>query len=481
MRKIRVCEADGYWRVLRFAARYCKGQTVCRIPNVLSIILAIGMLSVMTLETRSGSGVSANIIHREEVSGLTGLRFVAAFCVLIAHSMTILMSSHEIYWFAQASGFGMTLFFVLSGFVIHYNYARTVTGRKMFAGIAAFLWARFARLYPLFLLMLLLYVLVSNKHLEFWAGRPERLLSVLQALPYFLLSVQSWFYFPIGNSSLVYAVGPTASVTWSISTEWFFYLVYPCLAWVIVSARKPLLTVGLAGLWCALWIEISIGLYDRTPQIDAWAIEHFGSIAGGREHPQDSFVRWLLYFSPYLRIGEFVLGALTAQFYFQLRGRKVSALENSFGTAVFVAAATSVAIITYFSYGSGVSMNIFEKMDMNFALAPSAALLIFCAARYRNTVVRLLNSRPAIVLGDASYSIYLVHLGVLLLVVWLAGSAAHGIVLDSIKLIVVVTAIILISILLYRYYELPARKWLRQRWGKRATSTPAQLPQSSAT
>jgi peptidoglycan/LPS O-acetylase OafA/YrhL len=400
-------------------------------------------------------------IHREDVPGLTGFRFVAAFCVLIAHSMTILMPSHDIYWFVQASGFGMTLFFVLSGFVIHYNYARTVTGQKMLVGIAAFLWARFARLYPLFLLMLFLYVLISNKQLEFWTDRPERLLSVLQALTYFLLSVQSWFYFPVGNSSLVYAVGPAASLTWSISTEWFFYLVYPGLAWLIGGARTPRITVVFIGLWCALWIAISTTLYDRTPQIDAWAIDRFGPVAGIQEHQQDSFVRWLLYFSPYLRIGEFVLGALTAQFYFQLRGRKVSALENSLGTAVFIAAAASVAIITYFSYGPGVSMNIFEKMDMNFALAPSAALLIFCAARYRNALVRLLDSRPAIVLGDASYSIYLVHLGVLLLVAWLAGSAAHGIFLDSIKLVVVVTAIILISILLFKFYENPARKWLR--------------------
>ena len=44
----------------------------------------------------------------------------------------------------------MTLFFVLSGFVIHYNYAGLVTGGRL-RGIGAFLWARFARLYPLFL------------------------------------------------------------------------------------------------------------------------------------------------------------------------------------------------------------------------------------------------------------------------------------------------------------------------------------------
>jgi peptidoglycan/LPS O-acetylase OafA/YrhL len=133
----------------------------------------------------------ASLIHRDTVPGLTGLRFVAAFCVLIAHSVTVLMGGHEVYWIKQASGFGMTLFFVLSGFVIHYNYAVAVTGSRGTRGTAAFLWARFARLYPLLLLMLALYVLVSNKHFEFWTGRPERFIDVLHALPYFLLSIQS--------------------------------------------------------------------------------------------------------------------------------------------------------------------------------------------------------------------------------------------------------------------------------------------------
>src|SRR6202050_5609698 len=149
------------------------------------------------------------------------------------------MGGHDVYWIEQASGFGMTLFFVLSGFVIHYNYAAAVTGRQGARGTAAIFWARFARLYPLLLLMLALYVLVSNRHFEFWSGRPERFAEVLRALPYFLLSIQSWLYFPIGDTALIYAIGPSASLTWSIRTEWFFYLVYPLAAWAIVGLRTP--------------------------------------------------------------------------------------------------------------------------------------------------------------------------------------------------------------------------------------------------
>jgi peptidoglycan/LPS O-acetylase OafA/YrhL len=423
----------------------------------------------------------ASLIHRDTVPGLTGLRFVAAFCVLIAHSVTVLMSGYEVYWIRQASGFGMTLFFVLSGFVIHYNYAAAVTGRQAARGTATFFWARFARLYPLLLLMLALYVLVSNRHFEFWTGRPERFIDVLRALPYFLLSIQSWLYLPIGDTSLIYAIGPSASLTWSISTEWFFYLVYPLAAWAIVGFRTPRSTAIAVVAWCALWNFVATSLYDRSPQLDAWAIAYFGPVAGATEHPLDCFVRWLLYFSPYLRIGEFILGALIAQFYVQLQARKVTAVENTLGNAIFIAAVGSVFVISYFAYGPGIAMNVFEKMDMNFALAPSAALLIFCAARYRSAVLRLLNTPAAIALGDASYSIYLVHLGVLLAVAWLTGSAGRGLVFDSMRLGVVVAAIIALSMLVYRFYEAPAREWLR-RLGARFSHprAPAEAPHSFA-
>src|SRR5579864_944175 len=251
------------------------------------------------------SGKSLSKIHPDDVPGLTGLRFLAAFSVLIAHGFAVLLHGHDspgsvAYWATQASGFGMTLFFVLSGFVIHYNYATLVTAGG-FRGIAAYLWARFARLYPLFLLTLLGYILISRRHYEFWTGHPEPFESVLQALPYFLFSVQSWLYRPIGDTTLIYAIGGSSSLTWSISTEWFFYFLYPLVAWLILRSRAPRLTIVLAVAWCALWIALATALYDRAADIDAWAVARYGPIAEMHE-PQDvfaasdSYVRWLLYF-----------------------------------------------------------------------------------------------------------------------------------------------------------------------------------------
>ena len=135
-----------------------------------------------------------------------------------------------------------------------------------------------------------------------------------------------------------------------------------------------------------------------TASIDAWAVQQFGPIAGIEHDMQGSFVRWLLYFSPYLRWGEFMLGTLMAHLYINAQSCAVSSRENLIGTTVFFVAAASVMAITYLNYSPEVGENIFQKMNMNFALAPSAALLIFCGARYKSVASRTLMSRPILLL-----------------------------------------------------------------------------------
>jgi len=423
--------------------------------------------------------------RRQEVPALTGLRFLAAFTVLFAHGVGATLANDQppqgaVAWLMTVSGFGMTLFFVLSGFVIHYNYATLVTAGGP-RGIAAFLWARFARLYPLFLLMMLVYVLASQRHFAFWTGHPEKFNAIVEALPYFLLSIQSWVYKVIDGGALIEAVRGGSPPTWSISTEWFFYFAYPAIAWLVLRARAAPVIVLAAVLWCVVWTMFSSALYDSTPQLDAWAVAHYGTVAG-TQNADDSFVRWLLYASPYLRIGEFVLGVIAAQLYVALRGRGVGAFENVLGGAAFLAAALSLGLIDYLMYSQDVPMNVFRKMNMNFALAPSVALLVFCATRYRNAASRLLTSRPAIALGDASYSIYLVHSVVLISAVKLTGGVVHGVAYNTVKLIVLMAIVVVISLALYAYYEAPARQWLRGRWRKRsAPAAFADAAQSSAT
>jgi peptidoglycan/LPS O-acetylase OafA/YrhL len=99
----------------------------------------------------------------EKIAPLTGLRGIAAYAVLIAHAVDASVSGrglpHSIA--VGLAYFGMSLFFVLSGFVICYNYENKVLspyGRWQFFG------ARFARLFPMYAFVVIVYALPVLDH-----------------------------------------------------------------------------------------------------------------------------------------------------------------------------------------------------------------------------------------------------------------------------------------------------------------------------
>lgn len=419
---------------------------------------------------RGGRATSAvDAVRREEVPALTGLRFLAAFAVLLGHSATFLLNLETeaygaVYWLRQSSGFGMTLFFVLSGFVIHYNYRILVTcgGAR---GLGTFLWARFARLYPLFILTLPFNFLFSKRIFDLAAGNGAGFMGILDALPYFLTFTQSWIYFPIQGLPLISVVGAASPLTWSISTEWFFYLCYPLIALLITRIRLPVTAAIAVVAWCAVWTMLAVTLYDRSPEINEWAVNRFGPIADMSTDLQNSYIRWFLYMSPYVRIGEFVLGCLVGELYLQIKGRAVTDREAIIGQTGLVLAFFSVLVLTYVIYAPGVGHDFFIKLNWNFALAPSAALIIFCTARYDGPATRLFTNRPVQALGEASYSIYLLHFFVLIIAQRLSAeglpATTPNVSFAVLKLVLLIAFVLLISLASFAYFEAPARAWLR--------------------
>ena len=410
-----------------------------------------------------------------QIPGLTGLRFVAAFAVLIAHSLDYILQVPKntfgwSYWVLQSANFGMVLFFVLSGFVIHYNY-RVAVIQGGIRGIGGFVWARFARLYPLYIFILMLDLLLGSRLFQFMAGNVDAFSDEIRALPYYITLTQSWRYVSFGDSTLFSAVGSPLSLSWSISTEWFFYLAYPIIAFFVIRARKPLTTTAALVIWSAIWALFVVMVARAEPRIDTWAVQRFGEIAG--QAGQDGFYWWMMYISPYFRIGEFILGCLVSQLYIQLREKSHSRRENRAAWLLLGTGLATIPILTYIMYAPNVQLghlgNI-RSLSHNFGYAPSVALLIFCAARYDTLFSRVLNWKSFVSLGEASYSIYLIHFFVFVVV----SSAASGAlpltfattVFASAKYLYVIALVLLLSLGLHQFIEIPARRWLRGLWGE---------------
>lgn len=432
---------------------------------------------------KASGGIDANAAvatTNEEIPALTGLRFIAAISVAIAHGLLVGFplgpySTELAKWSLRLAYLGMTLFFVLSGFVIHYNYRVTVA-QGGWSGISRFLWARFARLYPLFFVVLAFDFLIGPILFSPTGIALPRdmdsILKVLKALPFFLTFVQSWIYQVPGDKSLIYQVGFGTPPTWSISTEWFFYLAYPLICAVLVYLRRPKRVLVAAILFALLWTILMSYTASKEHEISNWALAKFGPVATRGE---DAFFRWLIYFSPYARIGEFILGVSTAQIYLALKERKPDAAEAFLGSIGLWLSLLSVPVLIYLAHGNFANLDFLRRTKENFGLAPSIALIIFCSARYKGLISRVLSSRPLIVGGDASYSIYLIHLPVFILIRQFGPTYANPTIGSeiflTIRFVFILGVIVLLSLGLYAVYEAPTRRLLRELVQRNAVSS----------
>jgi len=216
--------------------------------------------------------VFAEVFRRPNIDSLTGLRFFAALYVVLFHTQLALATKHHISrtWstFMGHGYVAVSLFFVLSGFVLTYNYA----DRWSEIPFQRFLLARFARIYPVYILALLL---------QFRFYLPAATIHSALAV---IFMVQSWTVMP---SELPASWNYPA---WTLSIEWFFYLCFPLL---IHSLKK---------------------VENRTWVL--WVTCLFSVIVGGVQVAIGGRVSW---FSahipmPLLRVPEFYLGMLIARY-----------------------------------------------------------------------------------------------------------------------------------------------------------------------
>jgi peptidoglycan/LPS O-acetylase OafA/YrhL len=345
----------------------------------------------------------------------------------------------------------MTLFFVLSGFVIFLNYSQSTSSP---VGLWNFFAARFARLYPLYFLCVTFDLLMKFAYDQFPSGR-------IGALPFYVALVQTWIYYPIENDSLVYQFGLMPQVSWSISTEWFFYFAFPFICAVLLLLKSNRQKLSGAIVYCFASLALVVSLVFAVNVIQDFGVWLSGPTAATQ---QDGFFRWLLYFSPYVRVLEFGLGCLCASLFISLKAP--TEREQRFGLWLTIAAIFGIGCLHYIMFGLHSGhwlLQVVRALHMNFGFAPLMAVLIFCCARYQNGIARFVSSKWIVLGGEASYSIYLLHLLVINAFRYEAATITSWTVAigSLLQLTITLGAIVGLSLVSYALIENPCRRWLR--------------------
>jgi peptidoglycan/LPS O-acetylase OafA/YrhL len=344
-------------------------------------------------------------IRRGGLHALTGIRFFAAIWVLAFHFGAAFTERahmpHPITVFLQHGELGVALFFMLSGFILFYTYQGNLQTPR---DIYKFFVARVARLYPVYLLAIAISIPLHGR-------LPDR--GELLIFP----MLQSWVP-PVSGTGYAWIIQ-----AWTLSVEAFFYICFPLLLLPLRRARNT------ATLWLCAAALFVLNVALRTPLF----------------HPLMT-ATWLTrsIILPVLCLPEFALGMVLGALFLEKRNREPDVPTNDWITAAGILPCCVLI-------ASGVG-------DL---LTSLAAVLCFGWSIYRlangrGWLTNLLSSQPMLLLGGASFSIYLLQALVREGVHRLLSRSHPGLDAALSPLI-----LIILCCLIFLYYEEPMRDVVR--------------------
>lgn len=310
----------------------------------------------------------------EYLATLTPLRGIAALMVVLLHCDLFVapLWDHRQSLLIKKWYLMVDFFFVLSGFVILHVYGSQFATTCRAVDYRRFVVARFARLYPLHLLTLL------------WSFAAFWMLKLLKhPLP---LEVEAFFAWPGFFTSLAFMQslgwhdtwagnGPA----WSVSTEWWTYLVFPVLVSLGLARTRLGMALAVVGIVIAYFV------------IEQWLTVNCPLFADDRLTYMRGTLGTTFDFGLLRCAAGFVLGMLVYRAYQAGVARHV--LRHS---ASFVALGIMIAI------------GMHHQCDDVLTVA-GFALIVLAAASNQSTLRRICGWRPMQRLGDWSYAIYLIH------------------------------------------------------------------------
>lgn len=389
---------------------------------------------------------------KKHLPALTGVRYLLAIHVVLFHFSPAYEGLPAAIANFLGSGYvAVPMFFVLSGFVLAYTYgapAHPAEPPRASLDRRRFWVARFARIYPLYLMAFLLTSIYSLVPPPGETG-PD-IFDPVAGLGQ-VLAIHAW----VPAWSLGWNLP-----SWSISIEFFFYLAFPFFALQTLRRRR---TSSLVLLIAAMWLAGTAApwLYTR------WDPDHLGfmSSTGLEGAFVDAFWLKLVKFVPLLHLPEFVIGVATC-------GIFLADLRNGRERSPLLLTAVPVAVLVLVL---SLSSRIPYPLIHNATLAPIFAALVLGLAHGKGAVARVLSLPGFIVLGNASYAVYILQFP-LAIPIFGAGSEF----LSFPVILGYVLILTLLAIASERWVERPMRRYLKRKLDAAgsASASPPEAPLS---
>jgi peptidoglycan/LPS O-acetylase OafA/YrhL len=300
---------------------------------------------------------------------LTAARFFAALYIVLYH----LSLREDQAWLHRDNLFvrwvhlgfvSVSFFFFLSGFVLAVAYCHQ---RSSFS-VRDFLVARFARIYPaLFACLMLDLVRCLFVDRVFVHDSLKHIVAVLFVS---FTALEAWLW----DSQVL------DPPTWTISVEMLCYLLFPWLGILIWRLRPRSL------------IALSILLYALS--------NLFLAVLIGR-HASD----WSLYIDPIAHLPEFLLGVCLARYIVTLQAQpQRHARMQARAPVILILSALAFGLISIFN------LPIPAPLLQHAVLAPLFALAVLALSSGHKTISAIFSAGWLVLLGEASFSLYLVHM-----------------------------------------------------------------------
>lgn len=392
---------------------------------------------------------------KRQLPGLTGLRFFLAMWVVLYHRFPkeglpiewLPGAPDAIYCILRTGYIAVTIFFILSGFVLSYNYNLGAPWSRR--DITRFGIARLSRIYPAYVLGLLLFV-------------PFAIYRIARTFAPAALGTEAGI--ALLNWSLLQSWLPHTAQTWnypgwSLSNEAFFYACFPLVGVALwrLTGKKGLAAAG-ATLWAAsvflpLWSVVNpiVGFGDISAVGDIGAVLKVGNKANS----DVEFWANLIRYNPLLRLPEFCVGILLGKAYLLAGQRRSEWLGKGYwlylpGLVGGLAVLSHANVIPY-------------PLVHNGLLLPIYACVLFGLALGGGPIARFLSTDVLVFLGNASYSMYILHapIGAWMEAVW--KHIFYAVPDGGVFVTLYAAAVVTTSCVVYKCFEEPLNRTLKQR------------------